>query len=247
MRTAAYTERMDDVKSGQELMIPAGRHTLPPEEVRARQRQRLLRAIVGCVSERGYQSTTIADVVRTARTSRSAFYEHFADKQDCFLQAYAQMTASFIDAALEAAAEVVEWQAKLKTGIATYFRWMAERPHVALAAVVEIHSVGPRGLEARRRALARWMRTIEGVAILARRAGAEVRELDQVAYAAIVLTAEAYVHDYASRGCADRVQERAPALQELARVLFQFPARSRQGPAGRALSEQPPVEQDRLP
>ena len=85
---------------------------------------------------------------------------------------------------------------------------MAEHPEVAISTVVEIHNAGPRGLEARKDALAQWMRTIEGVAILARRGGADVPELDEVAYAAIILTAEAYVHDYARRGCVDEVVER---------------------------------------
>ena len=59
------------------------------------------------------------------------------------------------------------------------------------------------------------------MAILARRAGEELPELDEVGFAAIILTAEAYVHDYARRGCVARVREKAPAVIALARVLFQ--------------------------
>jgi AcrR family transcriptional regulator len=204
----------------QELLIPVGRHTLPPEEVSTRQKERLLLAMTNCVSERGYRNTTIADVVREARTSRTAFYEHFSDKEECFLEAYERMAAAFIGASLEAAANEAEWQGKLEAGITTFFRWMAERPQVAVSTVVEIHNAGSRGLDARSRALAQWMRTIEGVVLLARRAGAEIPELDQVVYAAIILTAEAYVHDYARRGCVDRVQEMAPPVQALARALL---------------------------
>jgi AcrR family transcriptional regulator len=211
---------MDSFEIDQELLIPVGRHTLPPEVVSARQRERLLRAMTSCVSERGYRSTTLADVVRVARVSRSAFYEHFTDKAECFLKAYERMAAAFIKASLDAAASEAEWQAKLEAGISTYFRWMAEHPEVAISTVVEIHNAGYRGLEARSSALEQWMRTIEGVAILARRDGAEVPELGEVAYAAIILTAEAYVHDYARRGCVDRVQEMAPRVQSLARTLF---------------------------
>lgn len=211
---------MDSSKIDSDLLIPGGRHTLPPQEVSGRQRERLLRATAGCVSERGYRSTTIADIVRAARTSRTAFYEHFADKEECFLEAYQQMAAAYIETALEAAASVTDWQAKLEVGIYTYFRWMAEHPDVALSTVVEIHNAGRRGLEARAQALRQWMRTIEGVAVLARRAGAELPGLDEVAYMAIVLTAEAYVHDYARRGCVEQVVEKAPAVQALARTLF---------------------------
>jgi len=208
------------VKIADELLIPAGRHTLSPDEVGERQREPLLRAMVSCTSEHGYSDTTIADVVRVARTSRSAFYEHFADKEDCFLAAYEQMTAAFISASLEAAASVSGWQAKLDAGILTYFSFMAEHPEVAISTVVEIHSAGRRALEARSRALKKWMRTIEGLAILARREGVQLGDLDEVACAAIILAAEAYVHDYARRGRVEQVGERAAAVQALARTLF---------------------------
>ena len=177
--------------------------------------------MVLCTSEQGYSETTIADVVRVARTSRSAFYEHFADKEACFLAAYAQMTGAFIKASLEAADRVPAWEEKLEAGIVTYFRYMADHPEVAISTVVEIHSAGRRALEARSRALREWMRTIEGLLVLARREGVELPHLDQVACAAIVLAAEAYVHDYARRGRVKRVGERAPAVQALARALFE--------------------------
>lgn len=211
---------MDSVKIDDDLLIPAGRHTLPPERVAELQKERLIRAMADCTAQRGYQSTTIADVVKVAQTSRSAFYEHFADKEECFLEAYGQMTRAFIGASREAAAQTPDWQGKLDAGIATYFRWMAERPEVAASTIVEVHKVGPRGLEARYRALRDWMRSLQGVAVLARRAGADIPELDEVAVAAIIVTAEAYVHDYARRGMVERVEEVTPRVQALARTLF---------------------------
>jgi AcrR family transcriptional regulator len=211
---------MDSVKIDRDLLIPAGRHTLAPAEVSERQRERLLRAMAACASELGYQSTTVADVVRVAKTSRSAFYEHFADKQECFLEVYRRTTATFISAALEAAAAVEPWREKLEAGISTYFEWMAEHPEVARTTIIEIHEAGREGLAARSEALEQWMRTIEGVAVFARRAGEELPELDDVAFAAIILAAESYVHDYARRGCVSRVAEKTPAVLALANVLF---------------------------
>src|SRR5947209_19662734 len=37
------------------------------------------------IEEKGYRETTVADVVRIARTSRRTFYEHFEDREACFL------------------------------------------------------------------------------------------------------------------------------------------------------------------
>ena len=47
-------------------------------------RERLIAAMAASVEERGYADTTVADVVRLARTSRRTFYEHFQDRADCF-------------------------------------------------------------------------------------------------------------------------------------------------------------------
>jgi AcrR family transcriptional regulator len=210
---------MESISIEDGLLIPLGRHTLDPGEVGERQRERLLRAMASCVGSNGYADTTIADIVRVAHTSRSAFYEQFADKEACFLATYEQMTAGFITAALQEAERVSGWQEKLDVGISTYFEWMSARPDVAVSTVVEVHSAGRRALDARNRALRDWIRTLEGVAVLARRSGAEVRA-DDTAYLAIVLTAEAQVHDYVLRGRVEHVTERSAEVVALARTLF---------------------------
>jgi len=46
-------------------------------------RQRLLRAMVSVVARRGYQQSTVKDVISQAGCSRSTFYAHFADMEDC--------------------------------------------------------------------------------------------------------------------------------------------------------------------
>ena len=41
--------------------------------------------MAAAIEEQGYRDTTVADVVRIARTSRRNFYEHFEDRDACFL------------------------------------------------------------------------------------------------------------------------------------------------------------------
>src|SRR3978361_858944 len=48
-------------------------------------RERLIAAMAASIEEKGYRETTVADVVRIARTSRRTFYEHFEDREACFL------------------------------------------------------------------------------------------------------------------------------------------------------------------
>ncbi|HJQ43581.1 MAG TPA: helix-turn-helix domain-containing protein [Jatrophihabitantaceae bacterium] len=67
--------------------LPRGRHNLPRETVVASQRERILRAATDMMSEQGYASTSVADILRSAGVSRETFYEQFDSKQDCFVAA----------------------------------------------------------------------------------------------------------------------------------------------------------------
>jgi AcrR family transcriptional regulator len=51
------------------------------------QRERLLSAMTDVAAEDGYAGATIARVILRAGVSRASFYEHFAEKDDCFLAA----------------------------------------------------------------------------------------------------------------------------------------------------------------
>ncbi|MDX6641649.1 MAG: hypothetical protein QOF12_2660 [Solirubrobacteraceae bacterium] len=68
--------------------LPKGRHGLSREEVEASQRTRLLQATIELGTERGFASLTLADIVGRAGVARSTFYEYFADKEECFLEAF---------------------------------------------------------------------------------------------------------------------------------------------------------------
>jgi AcrR family transcriptional regulator len=54
----------------------------------ADQRQRLLAALPRAVAENSFAGTTVEQIVRLAQVRRNAFYEQFADKQECFAAAY---------------------------------------------------------------------------------------------------------------------------------------------------------------
>src|SRR6201992_32457 len=68
-------------------MVPpvSAAHEGPPAAEPAGHRERLIAAMAASIEEKGYRDTTVADVVRLARTSRRNFYEHFADRDACFL------------------------------------------------------------------------------------------------------------------------------------------------------------------
>ena len=213
---------MDTVKIADELLIPAGRHTLAPEEVSARQRERLLRAMGQCVSERGYVETTIADVVRVARTSRTVFYRHFADKEECFLETYKQMTEVRIGASLQAAAGVPSG-----TGSSTS---ASPRTSAGWPSTPRSRHDRRGGAPAGRRALAGAQPGAAGLdandrgrgGAGARRPGVEV-ELDEAAYIAIMSRPRPTCTSTPCAGASSESIEKAPDVQALARLLFAAP------------------------
>jgi AcrR family transcriptional regulator len=74
---------------------------LPAEEVARNQRERLFAALVAVVAEKGYEATRVEDLLELSGVSRSAFYEHFSDKQDCLLAAI----GAFLGPTIETIAE----------------------------------------------------------------------------------------------------------------------------------------------
>jgi AcrR family transcriptional regulator len=122
--------------------LPAGRHGLPREFVVQNQRERIVTALVDVVAERGYNATTVANITKAASVSRRTFYEHFDDKESCFLAAY-EMVADHIAASMRAAAEAFEeWPQKVRAALATLLRFLAGEPELARLTMIEPIAAG---------------------------------------------------------------------------------------------------------
>src|SRR4051812_30467577 len=86
-------------------VLPRGRHAAPREVVVESQRTRMLSAMASAVAEKGYSRTAVADVIDRAGVSRKTFYEHFANKEECFLAAYDEGVDLLLEAIDEAVRE----------------------------------------------------------------------------------------------------------------------------------------------
>jgi len=134
------------------------------------QRARLLEAVVQVVAEKGYLAATVADVVRRAGVSRTTFYEKFAAKETCFLDAYRAGVDVLIARVREATrGHDDDWRAELRAGVGAYLRALQGEPRFARTYFVEIHAAGPAALDARTEALRRFA---DRYAATARKAGA---------------------------------------------------------------------------
>jgi AcrR family transcriptional regulator len=95
--------------------LPPGRHGIPREVVVENQRQRIAAGMIAVVVERGYNATTVTQVVAAAGVSRRTFYNYYSDKQEAFFDVYRQVADFLFEAMSEAgAAEKGGWAARVK-------------------------------------------------------------------------------------------------------------------------------------
>lgn len=114
------------------VRLPAGRHGLPNDVVRAHQRQRMLDAAAQALDEQGYGRLTTARVTELAGISSRTFYQHFEDLWTCLLATYEIEAARLCDTIEGAcAAAGPERRARARTGIATALSFLAAEPAIA--------------------------------------------------------------------------------------------------------------------
>jgi AcrR family transcriptional regulator len=75
-----------------------------PYELRfRRQRRDLLDAAAALAAEHGVAGTSIASITSTAGLANRIFYEHFADKEACFVELFGEFAAEYLRFALDTA------------------------------------------------------------------------------------------------------------------------------------------------
>jgi AcrR family transcriptional regulator len=122
--------------------LPRGPHRLAREVVLESQRGRLLDAIAQIVAEKGYAPTTVADVIERAGVSRKTFYEHFRDKEACFLAAY--------DAGVDILLATMRQAGDTRGRVRAYLQTLAAEPAFARTFLIEVAAAGPEALRRRR-------------------------------------------------------------------------------------------------
>jgi AcrR family transcriptional regulator len=149
-------------------------------------RERLVLGMVAAVAERGYAATTITDVVRHARVSRRTFYEHFADKEACFLAAYDAVSDAVLADIAGTAEEAAGRESRILAGVDAYLRALAAEPAVARVFTVEILTAGPAALARRRAVLRRFAAHIQDQVAAAIAEGAPAKPLGDAAALGLV-------------------------------------------------------------
>lgn len=136
---------------------------MPRAYVVRSERERLLEAMVKVAAAKGYEATTVSDVVEFAGVSEDAFYEMFDDKAACFLEAYDavfDVLVAHVTAAFEAASDE-PWPEQIAAGLGALVELLSLEADIARMAMVEVTAAGDDARERYRAALARFTPFLE--------------------------------------------------------------------------------------
>jgi AcrR family transcriptional regulator len=125
--------------------LPAGAHGIPADVVARNQRERLVAAAAEACAERGYAETSVADVAHRASVSTATFYNLFADKRECVLEAHRELLARLLEEVDRACAAAPEGEGKVRAGVRTVLALLAADPPTARLLTVEVLALGPPG------------------------------------------------------------------------------------------------------
>lgn len=105
-------------------------------------RRRLLDGLADSIGERGYRDTTIADIVRHARTSKRTFYREFASKEECFIELLGTANQEMIAQIRAAVDPEAPWQDQIRQAIGAYVDSIESNPAITLSWIRELPALG---------------------------------------------------------------------------------------------------------
>lgn len=118
-------------------------------------RQRILEGMLDVVGERGYETASVRMVLDSTGLYRQAFYDNFADKDVCYLEALDLGIAQMETVARDAASPEEGWRRRLRAGLGALLNALEADPGLGRALVVEVHAAGQQALERRSEAMKR--------------------------------------------------------------------------------------------
>jgi AcrR family transcriptional regulator len=99
------------------------------------------------IEQRGYRDTTVADVVRLARTSRRNFYEHFDDRDACFLALFDATNDAMMAQIAAAVAPDQSLEEQVDRAVDAYIDNVTAQPALYSSFVRELPGLGQAGAD----------------------------------------------------------------------------------------------------
>lgn len=139
-----------DAHTLRERRLPPGRSG-DREAARRDQRERLFAALVASCDEKGYDATSVEDLLRISGVSRATFYEQFDDKLACLRAAQDEIVATAITTL--AAKLGGEGEDRPRAALEAFVGLIVEQPAAARMCLVQSYAAGDAGIEPLRRAI----------------------------------------------------------------------------------------------
>lgn len=112
----------------------------PREEVERNQRERLYGAMVAVAAEKGYEATTVADLLRISGVSRSDFYELFGSKEGCLVATVEALVGPTI--ATIARAKAPAGEERVREVFESFMRLAVRQAAASRVCFVEVYAAG---------------------------------------------------------------------------------------------------------
>ena len=130
--------------------FPSGVRKLPSDLIRAIQRERLLIAMLQAAAELGYLETNVQDVIDRAGVSRPTFYEHFSNKEDCFLAAFDTSAGRLLEKVGGAAQRGGDvWRERIRFALEALLSFASREPDTARTMIVEARAASAAAVKRR--------------------------------------------------------------------------------------------------
>jgi AcrR family transcriptional regulator len=132
-------------------------------------RERLIAAMEASIEEKGYRDTTVADVVRIARTSRRNFYEQFEDRDACFLALFDATNDEMMAQITGAVDPDQSLDGQVDSAVDAYIDNVTRQPALYSSFVRELPGLGQAGADRALAALERFAEMLIGLIDTGRR------------------------------------------------------------------------------
>lgn len=202
-------------------VLPRGPHDLSRDEVRAIQANRLFAAIAELVAEVGYPAVTIGAIATRAGVSRATFYDHFTNKEACYIAAYERfgdVLAARIAAAIPVDAGA--WTSLVDAALTAYLGTLDGDRAAARAFVLEIDGAGPLARAAGRRLYVQMADFVRGVHDDIRRDHPELGPLPPESSTALVHGLRGLARDVLDTQAEPTLVDLVPSLGRFTRAII---------------------------
>lgn len=125
------------------------------DAARRERRERLFAAMVSCCARRGYEATSVADLLEAAGVSRATFYGEFDDKLGCFRATEEEIIAAALAVARSRLRRGGAPAERARATFAAFVEQVVAQPAAARMCIVDSYAAGEEGIAPLRAAIER--------------------------------------------------------------------------------------------